>query len=95
VLAVLDRHGLVMPRHPRRYWATGTALSQPTQPNAPWCPSEGYVCARQAVGVRQVDDHIWLVTFMHDDLGYFDDRPVASGRSGNPFRARVLPMCPE
>jgi hypothetical protein len=23
--------------------------------------------------MRQVDEHIWLVTFMHYDLGYFDD----------------------
>jgi putative transposase len=25
------------------------------------------------VGVRQVSERIWLVTFMHYDLGYFDD----------------------
>ena len=25
------------------------------------------------VGVTQVGEHIWLVTFMHYDLGYFDD----------------------
>ena len=25
------------------------------------------------LGVRQVDEHIWLVTFMHYHLGYFDD----------------------
>jgi putative transposase len=27
--------------------------------------------AGQKVGVRQVDEHVWLVTFMHYDLGYF------------------------
>jgi hypothetical protein len=26
-----------------------------------------------SVGVTQVGEHIWLVTFMHYDLGYFDD----------------------
>ena len=29
--------------------------------------------AGQNVGVTQVGEHIWLVTFMHYDLGYFDD----------------------
>jgi len=23
--------------------------------------------------VKQVGDHVWLVTFMHYDFGYFDD----------------------
>ena len=31
------------------------------------------VFAGQDVGVRQVDAHVWLVSFMHYDLGYFDD----------------------
>src|SRR5262245_40645007 len=29
--------------------------------------------AGQNVGVTQVGEHIWLATFMHYDLGYFDD----------------------
>lgn len=33
------------------------------------------VFAGQRVGVKQVGEHIWLVTFMHYDLGYFDDEP--------------------
>jgi len=53
------------------------------------------VFAGQAVGVRQVDDHIWLVTFMHYDLGYFDDETCRLEPIDNPFRARVLPMSPE
>ena len=28
--------------------------------------------AGQSVGIKQVSDHIWLVTFMDYDLGYFD-----------------------
>jgi putative transposase len=31
------------------------------------------VFAGQNVGVTQVGEHVWLVTFMHYDLGYFDD----------------------
>jgi putative transposase len=53
------------------------------------------VFAGQAVGVRQVDDHIWLVTFMHYDLGYFDDETCRLEPIDNPFRSRVLPMSPE
>jgi len=29
--------------------------------------------SRRAGGVTQTDDHIWLVTLMDYDLGYFDD----------------------
>jgi putative transposase len=32
-----------------------------------------HVFAGQNVGVTQVGEHVWLVTFMRDDLGYFDD----------------------
>ena len=32
-----------------------------------------HVFAGQNVGVTQVGERIWLVTFMHYDLGYFDD----------------------
>jgi putative transposase len=31
------------------------------------------VFAGQDVGVKQVSERIWLVSFMHYDLGYFDD----------------------
>jgi len=32
------------------------------------------VFAGQAVGVREVTDHIWLISFMHYDPGCFDDQ---------------------
>jgi hypothetical protein len=32
-----------------------------------------HVFAGQRVGVTQVGERIWLVTFMQYDLGYFDD----------------------
>ena len=53
------------------------------------------VFAGQDVGVRQVDERIWLVTFMHFDLGYFDDETCRLEPIENPFAAKVLPMCPE
>lgn len=31
------------------------------------------VFAGQMVGIKQVDDRLWLASFMHYDLGYFDD----------------------
>jgi putative transposase len=53
------------------------------------------VFAGQDVGVRQVDERIWLVTFMHYDLGYFDDETCRLEPIENPFAPKVLPMCPE
>jgi putative transposase len=38
------------------------------------------VFAGQKVGVKQTADHIWLVSFMEYDLGYFDDETVDSSR---------------
>ena len=53
------------------------------------------VFAGQNVGVRQVSDPIWLVTFMHYDLGYFDDETRRLEPIDNPFGPKVLPMCSE
>src|SRR5439155_6856150 len=30
------------------------------------------VLAGQTLGIKEVDDGIWLISFMHYDLGYFD-----------------------
>ena len=49
----------------------------------------------QRVGVRQVSDRIWLVTFMDYDLGYFDDETCRLEPIENPFGPKVLPMSPE
>jgi len=46
-------------------------------------------------GGRQVDDHLWLVTFLHYDLGYFDDETCRLEPISNPFGPTVLPMSPE
>ncbi len=53
------------------------------------------VFAGQLVGVRQVSERIWLVTFMHYDLGYFDDETCRLEPIDNPFGPAVLPMSPE
>jgi putative transposase len=52
------------------------------------------VFAGQNVGVKQVSDRIWLVTFMEYDLGFFDDETCRLESAGNPFAAKVLPMSP-
>ena len=51
--------------------------------------------AGQNVGVTQVGERIWLVTFMHYDLGYFDDETCRLEPIENPFGSKVLPMSPE
>lgn len=52
--------------------------------------------AGQYVGVREVADEIWLVSFMNYDLGFFDkdeNRVEQMGR--NRFAPKVLPMSSE
>jgi putative transposase len=46
----------------------------------------------QAVGIKEVHDHIWLVSFMDYDLGYFDLETRVLEPLENPFGAKVLPM---
>ena len=53
------------------------------------------VFAGQDVGVRQETDHIWLVSFMHYDLGFFDHEAGRVECAPNPFSAKLLPMSPE
>ena len=51
-----------------------------------------HVFAGQSVGVTQVGERIWLVTFMHYDLGYFDDETCRLEPIENPFGPKVLPI---
>ena len=53
------------------------------------------VFAGQNVGVKQVSDRVWLVTFLQYDLGYFDDETCRLEPIENPFGPKVLPMSPE
>ena len=53
------------------------------------------VFAGQYVGVTEVADDIWLVSFMDYALGFFDnevDRVAPVGK--NPFAPKVLPRSP-
>jgi len=54
-----------------------------------------HVFAGQNVGVTQVGERVWLVTFMRYDLGYFDDETCRLEPIENPFRPKVLPMSSE
>ena len=53
-----------------------------------------HVFAGQRVGVTQVGERIWLVIFMHYDLGYFDDKtwPAGTDRESLPTEAVRLPI---
>jgi transposase InsO family protein len=50
------------------------------------------VMAGQKVGLKEVDDGIWLVTFMHYDLGYIDLEQRTLQTIDTPFGSSVLPM---
>ncbi len=43
-------------------------------------------------GIKEIDEGIWLVSFMHYDLGYFDLEQKTSQPVDNPFGPRVSPM---
>src|SRR5689334_3652960 len=43
------------------------------------------VFAGQTIGIKQVEDHIWLASFMEYDLGYFDDETCRLEPLANPF----------
>ena len=53
------------------------------------------VFAEQKVGVKEVSEKIWLVTFMHYDLGFFDQEYGRVECAENFFGAKVAPMSPE
>lgn len=48
---------------------------------------------RQKLGIKEVDDGIWLISFMHYDLGYIDLEQRTLQTIDNPFGARLSPMC--
>jgi len=47
------------------------------------------VMAGQRVGITEVDDGIWLVSFMHYDLGYVDLEQRTLQTINNPFGENV------
>lgn len=50
------------------------------------------VFAGQDVGLRQVEDDVWLVSFMEYDMGYFDLESHRVQALDNPFGPKVLGM---
>ena len=66
-------------------------------------PSAGQTCHAycsfcfrwpQFVGIREVADKIWLVSFLDVDLGFFDEVAARVEPGANPFASKVLTMCP-
>ena len=51
--------------------------------------------AGQKVGIKQVSEQIWLVTFMDYDLGYFDHETCRLEPIENPFGPKVLGPMPQ
>ena len=68
-------------RHPLRPHLPGQAKDQP------------YPGLRRAErGIKEVSDKIWLVSFMHYDLGYIDLEQKTLQPLDNPFGPRLSPM---
>jgi putative transposase len=44
--------------------------------------------------VKQIEEKIWLVSFMRYDLGFFDHETCRIESAANPFAAKVSPMSP-
>lgn len=53
------------------------------------------VFAGQDIGVQEVSDKIWQVSFMDYDLGFFDEESKNFAPTVDPFGAKVLPMYSE
>ena len=50
------------------------------------------VLAGQKLGIKEVDDGIWLVSFMQYDLGYYRSGAENLATLDNPFGTRLSPM---
>lgn len=53
------------------------------------------VFAGQDVGIKEVSEKLWQVTFMDYDLGFFDEDSKRFETLDNPFGPKVLPMLSE
>ena len=51
-----------------------------------------HVPAGQRLGIKEVDGGIWIVSFMHYDLGYIALEQKTLQPLDNPFGLRVSPM---
>jgi transposase InsO family protein len=50
------------------------------------------VFAGHTLGIKEIDEGIWIVSFMHYDLGYFDLEQKTLQPLDNPFGPRLSPM---
>ena len=50
-----------------------------------------HALAGQNVGITQVGDRVWLVSFMERDLGYFDDETIRVEPIDNLWFAKAAP----
>jgi transposase InsO family protein len=50
------------------------------------------VMAGQKLGIKEVDEGVWIVSFMHYDLGFIDLEQKTLQPLDNPFGTRLLPM---
>ena len=50
------------------------------------------VLAGQTLGIKEVDEGIWLVSFTHYDLGYIDLEQKTLQPLDNPFGPGLSPM---
>jgi hypothetical protein len=50
------------------------------------------VLAGQRLGIKEVDEGIWIVSFMHYDLGFIDLEQRTLQPLDNPFGPRLSPM---
>src|SRR5829696_6773290 len=51
------------------------------------------VLAGQRLGIKEVDDGIWIVSFMRYDLGFIDLEQRTLQPLDNPFGPGLSPMC--
>ena len=51
-----------------------------------------HVFAGQRLGIKEIDEDIWIVSFMHYDLGYIDLEQKTLQPLDNPFGPRLSPM---
>jgi hypothetical protein len=89
IITANHRSGVIAPRTlPERSWSRAAAASV-------WETIKinfSQVFAGQAVGIKEVHDDIWLVSFMDYDLGYFDLDTRVLEPLDNPFGPRLSPM---
>jgi hypothetical protein len=50
------------------------------------------VLAGQRLGIKEIDDDIWIVSFMHYDLGFIDLEQKTLQPLDNPFGTGLSPM---